>query len=61
MTLNEGDILMTGTPVPMSTLEEGDHLEATLTYNSKVLSRIDNIIQREKWNYLNLLKSYLNL
>ena len=44
MTLNEGDILMSGTPTGINTVEEGDHLQASLTYNSTVLSTIDNVI-----------------
>jgi acylpyruvate hydrolase len=32
MTLEAGDILITGTPEGLGPIREGDHLEATLTY-----------------------------
>ena len=44
MTMQEGDILMTGTPEGMGPVAEGDRLEASLTYNGKVLATIDDVI-----------------
>jgi 2-keto-4-pentenoate hydratase/2-oxohepta-3-ene-1,7-dioic acid hydratase in catechol pathway len=37
MSLQEGDILMTGTPEGMGPVEEGDILEATLSHKGKPL------------------------
>lgn len=48
MTLNPGDILMTGTPEGMGPVSEGDKLEAALTYKGKVLATIKDTIQKEK-------------
>ena len=48
MTLEAGDILMTGTPEGMGPVSEGDKLEATLTYKGKVLASIQDTIKREK-------------
>ena len=47
LTLDAGDILMTGTPEGLGPVNEGDHLEATLTYNGKILARLEDIIKRE--------------
>ena len=48
MTLEAGDILMSGTPEGMGPVNEGDHLEAMLTYKGKVLATIKDTIQKEK-------------
>lgn len=48
MTLEAGDILMTGTPEGLGPVNEGDKLEATLKYQGKVLASISDVIQREK-------------
>lgn len=48
ITLEAGDILMTGTPEGMGPVHEGDHLEATLTYNNKLITSIKDTIQKEK-------------
>lgn len=38
LTLEAGDLLMTGTPEGLGPVSEGDKLEASLTYNGKVLA-----------------------
>ena len=48
ITLEAGDILITGTPEGLGPIKEGDHLEGTLTYKGKVLAKIIDTIQREK-------------
>lgn len=48
MTLETGDILMTGTPEGMGPVSEGDRLFASLTYKGKVLATIEDTIQKEK-------------
>jgi len=48
MTLEEGDLLMTGTPEGIGGLNAGDKLEATLTYKGKTLASIRDTIQRQK-------------
>lgn len=48
MTLEAGDILMTGTPEGLGPISEGDRLEATLTYKGKLLAKISDTIQKEK-------------
>jgi 2-keto-4-pentenoate hydratase/2-oxohepta-3-ene-1,7-dioic acid hydratase in catechol pathway len=48
MTLEAGDILMTGTPEGLGPVSEGDRLEASLTYKGKVLATISDVIQKEK-------------
>ena len=45
MTLEAGDIIMTGTPEGVGPVEEGDLLEASLTYNGKILAEIRDTIQ----------------
>ena len=35
LTLDAGDILMTGTPEGLGPINEGEHLEATLSYEGK--------------------------
>lgn len=44
MTLEAGDILMTGTPEGMGPVSAGDKLEATLSYKGKVLATIEDTI-----------------
>ena len=48
MTLEAGDILMSGTPEGLGPVSEGDRLEASLTYKGKVLATISDVIQKEK-------------
>ncbi|CDW77327.1 fumarylacetoacetate hydrolase family protein [Stylonychia lemnae] len=48
MTLEAGDILMTGTPEGLGPVSEGDKLDATLTYKGKVLASISDVIQKER-------------
>jgi 2-keto-4-pentenoate hydratase/2-oxohepta-3-ene-1,7-dioic acid hydratase in catechol pathway len=48
MSLQEGDILMTGTPEGMGPVDEGDILEATLSHKGKLLSTINDTIKRVK-------------
>ena len=48
ITLEAGDLIMTGTPEGLGPVEDGDKLDATLTYNGKLIARIQDTIQREK-------------
>jgi len=48
MTLEAGDVLMSGTPEGLGPVSEGDRLEASLTYKGKVLATISDVIQKEK-------------
>jgi 2-keto-4-pentenoate hydratase/2-oxohepta-3-ene-1,7-dioic acid hydratase in catechol pathway len=48
MTLEAGDILLTGTPEGIGPVDEGDLLEATLSYQGKLLASIKDTIQRDK-------------
>ncbi|KAJ2085390.1 hypothetical protein IW138_006360 [Coemansia sp. RSA 986] len=41
MTLEEGDLLLTGTPKGVGPIESGDHVVAGLEYKNKELSRIE--------------------
>ena len=47
LTLDEGDMLMTGTPEGLGPVNEGDKIEATMKYNGKILAEIKDTIQRE--------------
>ena len=47
MTLNPGDIIMTGTPEGVGPVREMDKLEASLSYEGKVLATIKDTIQRD--------------
>ena len=48
LSLEAGDILMTGTPEGLGPVKEGDKLEGSLTYKNKVLATISDTIQKEK-------------
>lgn len=48
VTMEAGDILMTGTPEGLGPINEGDVLEASLKYNGRVLAEIKDTILREK-------------
>lgn len=48
ITLEAGDILLTGTPEGLGPIKEGDHIEGTLTSQGKVLAKIIDTIQKEK-------------
>ena len=48
ITLQAGDIIMTGTPEGFSAVKEGDHVEALLSCKGKVLAKINDSIQMEK-------------
>ncbi len=48
LTLDAGDILMTGTPEGLGPVEEEDLLEATMHYDGKLIASIKNTIEREK-------------
>lgn len=41
MTLEKGDLILTGTPKGVGAINPGDHLKATLSYDDKVLEVID--------------------
>ena len=46
LTLDAGDILMTGTPEGLGPVNEGDKVLATLRYQGKELARIEDTIGR---------------
>jgi 2-keto-4-pentenoate hydratase/2-oxohepta-3-ene-1,7-dioic acid hydratase in catechol pathway len=48
LTLDQGDMLMTGTPEGMGPVNEGDKLEAQLRYQGKVLAEIKDTIKRSE-------------
>jgi len=48
MTMEAGDIIMTGTPEGIGAVEEGDLLEASLTQKGKLLASIKDTIQKQK-------------
>lgn len=41
MTINEGDLLLTGTPKGVGPVEQGDHVEAFLKLKDKKLATLD--------------------
>lgn len=41
MTLNEGDLILTGTPEGVGPVNVGDHVEGTLSLTGKEISRLD--------------------
>ncbi len=41
MTLNEGDLILTGTPSPLNRVKHGDYLEAKLRNGNDVLAEIN--------------------
>lgn len=41
MTLNEGDLILTGTPEGVGPVKVGDHVEGTLSLTGKEISRLD--------------------
>lgn len=44
MTLNPGDVIMTGTPEGVGPVKEGDLLEASMSYKGKMLTSITDTI-----------------
>ena len=48
LSLDEGDMLMTGTPEGLGPVNEGDEIEATLKYDGKLLAQIRDTIRREQ-------------
>ena len=48
MEMHPGDILMTGTPEGSGPVQEGDLLQASMSYQGKVLATIEDTIQRGK-------------
>ena len=48
ITLEPGDILMTGTPEGAGPVREGDLLQASLSVEGKILAQIEDTIQRDK-------------
>ena len=46
MTMEPGDILMTGTPEGSGPVREGDLLQASLSVDGNVISTIEDTIQR---------------
>lgn len=47
MTLNEGDMILTGTPLPIKKIFKGDKLHGELLYKGKNLANIDIEIDHE--------------
>lgn len=41
MTLNEGDLILTGTPMGVGPVKPGDHVKAFAKFNDKVLASLD--------------------
>ena len=48
ITLNEGDIIITGTPENVGPIKEGDLLSATCHYQGALISQITDTIQSEQ-------------
>ena len=47
-TLEPGDIILTGTPEGIDAVEEGDKIDAQLSYKGKILATIQETILRER-------------
>lgn len=41
MTLNEGDLILTGTPMGVGPVQAGDQVKAFAKFNEKVLASLD--------------------
>ena len=48
MQMHPGDILMTGTPEGSGPIQEGDLLQASMSYEGKVIAKIEDTIKRAK-------------
>ena len=47
MTINEGDLLLTGTPMGVGPVEQGDRVEAFARFNDKKLATLDFIVEKD--------------
>lgn len=49
MTLNEGDLILTGTPMGVGPVQQGDHVQANIKFNEKTLANLDFKVEKENW------------
>ncbi len=49
MTINEGDLLLTGTPMGVGPVEQGDRVEAFIKLNDKTLVSLDFTVEKDVW------------
>ena len=47
MTINEGDLLLTGTPMGVGPVEQGDRVEAFVKFNDKTLASLDFTVEKD--------------
>ncbi len=47
MTLNEGDLILTGTPMGVGPVQQGDHVQANIKFNEKTLANLDFKVEKE--------------
>ncbi len=47
MTLNEGDLILTGTPMGVGPVQQGDHVQANIKFNNKTLANLDFKVEKE--------------
>ena len=49
MTLNEGDLILTGTPMGVGPVQPGDQVKAFVKFNEKVLASLDFKVENGIW------------
>lgn len=49
MTLNEGDLILTGTPMGVGPVQPGDHVKAFAKFNDQVLASLDFNVEKGIW------------
>jgi acylpyruvate hydrolase len=47
MSINEGDLLLTGTPMGVGPVNQGDRVEAFVRFNDKTLASLDFTVEKE--------------
>lgn len=47
MTINDGDLLLTGTPMGVGPVEQGDRVEAFVKFNDKKLATLDFTVEKD--------------
>lgn len=47
MTINEGDLILTGTPMGVGPVCQGDRVEAFARFNDKVLAKLDFTVEKD--------------
>lgn len=47
MTINEGDLILTGTPMGVGPVGQGDRVEAFARFNGKVLGKLDFTVEKD--------------